>query len=202
MLHIEFLTDLGARVTVDVENPDRLLEVQRQYGRLGWTSGEVPVGGYQFPLENEADFDWALIGARKWTNPEGEDMILHRGHAYRRRELDAVDTRKMKLPAAIKYSRGAKSTDPEHVREKSDGDFEYVTLAIFRGGKRQERFAMLGGAAQHQNAAPARTAQPQTGNGQVARPAQASRPPAEAARPAQARAARPSSEAEEGEIPF
>lgn len=146
MLHIEFLTDLGAKVTVDVESHEKLLDVQRQYGRLGWTSGEVPTGGYQFPLDNEQDFDWTLIGARKWTNPEGEEMIMHRGHAYRRRELEAVDSRKMKLPAAIKYSRGAKSTDPDHVREKSDGEFEYVTLAIFRGGKRVERFAIPGAA--------------------------------------------------------
>lgn len=124
MLHIEFTTDLGARVTVDVESPAQLLDTQRQYGRLGWTSGDVPSGGYQFPLENEADFDWTLIGARRWTSPDGEELVIHRGHAYRRRELEAVDSRKMKLPAAVKYSRGAKSTDPEHVREKSDGEFE------------------------------------------------------------------------------
>lgn len=141
MLHIEFTTDLGAKVIVDIPSADQLLDVQRKYGRLGWTSGEVPKGGYQFPFENETDFDWALIGARPWTSPDGEEMVWHRGHAYRRRELEAVESRKMKLPAAIKYSRGAKPTDPEHLREKSDGDIEYVTLAIFRGGKRQERYA-------------------------------------------------------------
>lgn len=141
MLHIEFITDLGAKVIVDVPSADQLLEVQRRYGRLGWTSGEIPTGGYLFPFENETDFDWALIGARPWTSPDGEEMVWHRGHAYRRRELEAVESRKMKLPAAIKYSRGAKPTDPEHLREKSDGDIEYVTLAIFRGGKRQERYA-------------------------------------------------------------
>lgn len=142
MLHVEFVTDLGAKVTVDVAGPEQLLDVQRHYGRLGWTSGEVPAGGYLFPLDNKADFDWSLIGARPWTNPEGEVMILHRGHAYRRRELEAVDSRKLKLPKAVKYSRGAKPTDPEHLREKADGEIEYVTLAIFRGGKRQERFAV------------------------------------------------------------
>ncbi|MFC6617910.1 single-stranded DNA-binding protein [Deinococcus radiophilus] len=141
MLHIEFITDLGAKVTVDVERPEQLLDVQRHYGRLGWTSGEVPNGGFVFPLDNEPDFDWSLIGARPWTNPEGEVMILHRGHAYRRRELEAVDSRKLKLPKAVKYSRGAKPTDPEHLREKADGEIEYVTLAMFRGGKRQDRFA-------------------------------------------------------------
>ncbi|WP_261664435.1 single-stranded DNA-binding protein [Deinococcus sp. Marseille-Q6407] len=141
MLHIEFTTDLGAKVTVDVERADQVMDIQRHYGRLGWTSGEVPSGGYVFPLDNEPDFDWSLIGARPWTNPEGEVMVLHRGHAYRRRELEAVDSRKLKLPKAIKYSRGARPTDPEHLREKADGEIEYVTLAIFRGGKRQDRFA-------------------------------------------------------------
>ena len=156
MLHIEFTTDLGAKVTVDVSSADQLLDIQRQYGKLGWTSGQIPNGGYQFPLENEIDFDWALVGARRWTSPDGEELILHKGHSYRRRELEAVDSRKMKLPAAVKYSRGAKSTDPEHVREKSDGEFEYVTLAIFRGGKRQERYAT---SAAGRTAQPARAAQ-------------------------------------------
>lgn len=181
MLHIEFVTDLGAHVTVDVDSADKLLDVQRQYGRLGWTSGAVPGGGYQFPLDNEPDFDWSLIGARKWTNPEGEEMVIHRGLAYRRRELEAVDSRKMKLPAAVKYSRGARGTDPEHVREKADGEFEYVTLAIFRGGKRQDRYAVPGGRA---GSVPG---QPQT-----ARPA---------ARPQPAPAPRPAPVAEE-ETPF
>lgn len=196
MLHIEFLTDLGAKVTVDVESADKLLEVQRQYGRLGWTSGDIPSGGFQFPLDNEPDFDWSLLGARKWTNPEGEEMIMHRGHAYRRRELEAVDSRKMKLPAAIKYSRGAKSTDPDHVREKSDGEFEYVTLAIFRGGKRQERFAIPGG--QQRQPAPV---QP------VARPGAAqtggTRPQGGApARPARSQVNAPQGAGQEEEIPF
>ncbi|GAA5502853.1 single-stranded DNA-binding protein DdrB [Deinococcus xinjiangensis] len=194
MLHIEFLTDLGAKVTVDVESADKLLDVQRQYGRLGWTSGEIPAGGYQFPLDNEADFDWSLIGARKWTNPEGEELVMHKGHAYRRRELEAVDSRKMKLPAAVKFSRGAKSTDPEHVREKADGEFEYVTLAIFRGGKRQERYAMPQGQGQRQHA-------PQPSAAQPARPT-AARPQAQAQpAPKAARAPAPEAASEE-EIPF
>ncbi|UBV42888.1 single-stranded DNA-binding protein [Deinococcus taeanensis] len=180
MLHIEFTTDLGARVTVDVDSADKLLDIQRQYGRLGWTSGEIPTGGYQFPLDNELDFDWHLIGARKWTSPDGEELVIHKGYAYRRRELEAVDSRKMKLPAAVKYSRGAKSTDPDHIREKSDGEFEYVTLAIFRGGKRQERYATPGGRTQPSAPAAARPAAPR---------------PAPAARPAPARPA-------EDETPF
>lgn len=87
-------------------------------------------------------------------------MVIHKGLAYRRRELEAVDSRKMKLPAAVKYSRGARGTDPEHVREKADGEFEYVTLAIFRGGKRQDRYAIPGGRPSQQAARPA-AARPQ-----------------------------------------
>lgn len=183
MLKIEFLTDLGARVSVDVENEGRLLEVQRHYGRLGWTSGEIPSGGYQFPLDNEPDFDWSLIGARKWTSPDGEELVIHRGHAYRRRELEAVDSRKLKLPAAIKYSRGAKVSDPPHVREKADGDIEYVSLAIFRGGKRQDRYAVPGqghAAAPRSSAARPAPAQarPTPPQAVQARPAPAPRPEA------------------------
>lgn len=186
MLRIEFVTDLGARVSVEVEGAEKLLDIQRQYGRLGWTSGEVPQGGYLFPLENEPDFDWSLIGARKFTNSDGEEMVMHRGHAYRRRELEAVDSRKLKLPAAIKYSRGAKNSDPEHVREKADGEFEYVTLAIFRGGKRQDRFALPAGRAQAPQGGPRPTApagpRPQAAQAPAGRPA----PAPAAARPAPA----------------
>ena len=177
MLQIEFITDLGARVTVNVEHESRLLDVQRHYGRLGWTSGEIPSGGYQFPIENEADFDWSLIGARKWKSPEGEELVIHRGHAYRRRELEAVDSRKLKLPAAIKYSRGAKVSDPQHVREKADGDIEYVSLAIFRGGKRQERYAVPGGAAGSGPGRPAPQGQPAQARPQAAAARPAARPP-------------------------
>lgn len=177
MLHIEFITDLGARVTVDVDSADKLLDVQRQYGRLGWTSGELPSGGYQFPFDNEADFDWTLLGARKYTTPEGEEMVYHKGHGYRRRELEPVDSRKMKLPAAVKYSRGAKNSDPDHVREKADGEFEYVTLAIFRGGRRQDRYAVPGGAT---SGAPRTAAAPAQAAPQRPRPTAAAAPRANA----------------------
>jgi hypothetical protein len=39
----------------------------------------------------------------------------------------------MKLAAAIKYSRGARDSDPPEIKERS-GEFEYVTLILFRGG--------------------------------------------------------------------
>lgn len=159
MLHIEFTTDLGARVTVDVERPEQLLEVQRRYGRLGWYSGDVPAGGFQFPLENEPDFDWTLLGGRKFTTEDGEEAVYCRGAVWKRRELAAVDTRKLRLPQAVKYSRGARPTDPEHLREKSDGEIEYVTLAIFRGGRRNPTYATPGDAARAARPAPSRVAE-------------------------------------------
>lgn len=138
---MEFTTDLGAKVTVSFERAEQVLDIQRQYGKLGWVSGDLPSGGFQFPLENEHDFDWALIGARPFTSDDGEACVWCRGAVWKRRELEAVQTKKMTLPAAVKYSRGAKPTDPAHIREKADGDIEYVTLAMFRGGKRQDRYA-------------------------------------------------------------
>lgn len=178
MIRIDFVTDLGAKVAVDVEDETRLLAVQRQYGRLGWTSGEIPAGGYQFPLDNAEDFDWSLIGARKWVNPEGEEMIIHKGLAYRRRDLEAVDSRKLTLPKAVKYSRGARGTDPEHVREVQ-GEFSYVTLVFFRGGRRQDRYAAP------QNESQVRPAQTQVGQPQTGQiPAPRPRPaPAAVPRP-------------------
>lgn len=142
MLQMEFVTDLGAKVTVSFERAEQVLDIQRQYGKLGWVSGDLPSGGFQFPLENEHDFDWALIGARPFTSDDGEACVWCRGAVWKRRELEAVQTKKITLPAAVKYSRGAKPTDPAHIREKADGDIEYVTLAMFRGGKRQDRYAV------------------------------------------------------------
>ncbi|MGQ0814814.1 MAG: single-stranded DNA-binding protein [Gemmatimonadota bacterium] len=43
----------------------------------------------------------------------------------------------------MKYSRGAKHTDPPEIVEEGDGSFRYVTLAVFRGdGRRREEYAM------------------------------------------------------------
>jgi hypothetical protein len=50
----------------------------------------------------------------------------------------------MKLGRAIKYSRGARSTDPAEGVEGEEGSaFRYVTLAVFRGeGRRWEQYAV------------------------------------------------------------
>lgn len=141
MITIEFISDLGHTVTVTVEGDEAMWAELRTRGAMRWRPAHLPAGGFSFPLENEVDFDWRLIGGRA-GEIEGEAGVWWCGQFYKRRELAAVDTKKMRLPAAVKYSRGAKPTDPEHLREKGDAEFEYVTLAVFRGGRRDERFAV------------------------------------------------------------
>lgn len=132
---------LQVSVKIDLDNPGRAM---RGMGSLGYTPCLVqPIGGFKFPLAAEEKFAWDSIGGRLWLNPEGEVVVFWRGEAYKRRVLEAVDSRKMKLPAAVKYSRGSKSYDPEYMREKADGEFEYVTLAIFRGNGRVDMNTQL-----------------------------------------------------------
>lgn len=149
MAEVQFHTELGAAVLVPVEGDtapalwQAVLRTLREYGHLGWRSGTVPRGGFRFPLANEPDFDWRLIGARRGTcTIEGEERegVWYAGQFYSRRELPA--TRKIKDPA-VKYSRGAKSTDPAEIVEEGDGSFRYVTLAVFRGGgRRRDEYAI------------------------------------------------------------
>ncbi|MFN3265781.1 MAG: single-stranded DNA-binding protein [Deinococcales bacterium] len=82
-------------------------------------------------------FDWRLIGAgpaeiRNNTTQTLEPGVWYKGDFYKRRELEPVENKKMKLAAAIKYSRGARDSDSAEIREKS-GEVEYVTLILFRG---------------------------------------------------------------------
>ena len=150
MATVRFLNDLGAEVLVPVkgDTPDQVrravLQVLREYGRMGWRSGDVPRGGFRFPLANEPDFDWRLIGGRRCTvkvDGEERDGVWYAGAFYTRRELEP--NRRMKLAAAVKYSRGAKNTDPPEIVEEGEGSFRYVTLAVFRGdGRRREEYAV------------------------------------------------------------
>ncbi|GGR12409.1 single-stranded DNA-binding protein [Deinococcus ruber] len=127
---------LGTSLSVEVEDERDLLNVLRRYGRQGWTSGELPAGGLSLPLAMADNFDWALIGARPYTNGDGEACVLYKGQSYKRRELDEVDTKKLKLPRIVKYSRGARPTDPPHLKEGEEGGVQYVTLISFRGAGR------------------------------------------------------------------
>lgn len=133
---------LGEEVTINLDSGKDLYPTLSKWGARGFYSGAVPAGGYQLPFENEHDFNWALIGGRTFTNGDGEVCVFCQGHVYKRREFEAVDSRKLTMPAAVKYSRGAKPADPPHIREKGDGDIEYVSLAVFRGGRRNEAFAL------------------------------------------------------------
>jgi hypothetical protein len=117
MATVRFFNDLGAEVFVPVsgETPGQVrqavLRTLREYGRMGWRSGEVPPGGFRFPLANEPDFDWHLIGGRRGTcTVDGEERegVWYAGHFYTRRE----------------------------VVDEGDGSFRYVALATFRGEAR------------------------------------------------------------------
>ncbi|AZI44032.1 single-stranded DNA-binding protein [Deinococcus psychrotolerans] len=134
MIQIHLTSPIGTAISVAVENAASILPTVRQYGKLGYTSGEVPSGGHSLPLANADDFDFALIGAHPYINKEGEACIMHRGQSYKRRELEAVENKKMSLPKIVKYSRGARPTDLPHVKEGEDGGIQYVTLLTFRGG--------------------------------------------------------------------
>ena len=127
---------LGTSISVDVAEERELLSVLRRYGRQGWTSGDIPAGGLSLPLAMADTFDWALIGARAYTSEGGEQAVIHKGQSYKRRELDEVDTKKIKLPRIVKYSRGARPTDLLNLKEGEEGGVQYVTLISFRGGGR------------------------------------------------------------------
>lgn len=126
---------LGTKITIDCKDESEMHQVLRQYGKRGWTSGEIPPGGIILPLAMADTFDWSLIGAREFANQDGEKCVFHKGQVYKRRELEEVDTKKLKLPKVIKYSRGARPTDPEHLKEGEES-VRYVTLITFRGNGR------------------------------------------------------------------
>jgi hypothetical protein len=52
MATLRFITDLGAEVLVRVEGRNApeirqaVLQTLREYGRMGWRSGDIPAGGF------------------------------------------------------------------------------------------------------------------------------------------------------------
>ncbi|WP_045234277.1 single-stranded DNA-binding protein [Deinococcus pimensis] len=136
MPQIHLTGPLGTSLTVEVQDERDIIATLRKYGKSGWTSGEIPPGGLVLPLAMADLFDWTLIGARPFTTDDGEQCVFYRGQTYKRRELDEVDTKKLKLPKIVKYSRGARPTDPTHLKEGEEGSVQYVTLITFRGGGR------------------------------------------------------------------
>lgn len=142
-----FIDELGVEITVYAQDAAQVRGLQREYGRRGWrVKREEKRGGLLLPYAQHDTFDFSLLGARFWTTPEGETVLLCGGHAYKQRILEKVDSRKMKLPEAVKYSRGAKSTDPPHLVEPAEGEFSYVTLVVFKNaGKAQPSLSLPNG---------------------------------------------------------
>lgn len=136
MPNLHLTGPLGTQLTVEVQDDKDVLTILRRYGKNGWTSGELPPGGLVLPLAMADIFDWSLIGARPYVNNDGESCVLYKGQSFKRRELEEVDTKKIKLPKIVKYSRGARPTDLPHLKEGEEGGVQYVTLITFRGNGR------------------------------------------------------------------
>lgn len=112
---------LGTKLSVEVASEKEVIATLRKYGRQGWSSGELPAGGLSLPFAMADVFDFSLIGGHPYTNNDGEACVMYRGQSYKRRDLEEVDTKKMHLPACVKYSRGARPTDPPHLKEGEEG---------------------------------------------------------------------------------
>lgn len=126
---LHLVNALGMRVSVDFAGD--AFGLMRSLGRAGWGPLEVPAGGFRLPLALHDKFDWSLIGAYPLTI-DGESGVMFQGQFYKQRSYEE-QVKGKKLPAAIKYSRGAKKTDPPHIVEEGSGDSAYVTLISFRG---------------------------------------------------------------------
>ncbi len=133
-IQLHLVGPLGTSISIEVQEEREIFPALRKYGKSGWSSGDLPAGGVSLPLAMADIFDWSLIGARPYTNADGEQAVMYRGQSYKRRELDEVDTKKLKLPKIVKYSRGARPTDLPHLKEGEDGGVQYITLITFRGG--------------------------------------------------------------------
>ena len=153
---------LGIELTLHVDSPQAALAAVRHYASAGFLPKRtLKHGGVTLPYAQHDTFDFRLLGARPYTDRDGNLGVLCDGHFYKKRVLEAVDSRKMKLPPVIKYSRGAKNSDPDHLREKTEGDFEYVTLISFKGGAKPLPAFNLPGGAKHAHAGLAVTAPPE-----------------------------------------
>jgi hypothetical protein len=134
--YLQISDSLGIlHLSIPVKSIEDALLVRRTVGARGWTSGDVPTGGYVFPYAMADSFDFALIGAREFTQTDKETgevtkKLQHRGQYYTRRDEPAINKGAKKLPARVWYSRGAKAADG--VDKDSDG-FAYVCLISFVG---------------------------------------------------------------------
>ena len=131
----EMQNELGMTVRVSISSLDEIYAIQRKYGPRGWRPGGIPAGGYgPFPYAMAERFDFALIGAKLVTIGD-ERVVVYNGQIYKRRDMAEQKKGDKKIPAQITYSRAAKATDPEAIRESSGESMNlgYVTLVRFRG---------------------------------------------------------------------
>ena len=123
---------LGTPLEVELNEGENYLEALRMLGKQGITGFKLTPNPLILPYSSHDDFDWSLIGARHFKIND-EFVVRFDGHYYKQRVFDEEIKGSKKLAAAIKYSRGALNGDPDELIEKS-GEFEYVTLIIFKGG--------------------------------------------------------------------
>jgi hypothetical protein len=134
-----FKNVLGMQVPVVFKTVDEAYALTREFAARGFVAGDVPVGGYSLPYASAETFDWSLIGARHFTfvkDGAQEQAVERLGEVYTRKDLEAK-TKPYKLPPMVKYSRGARESDPVEIRENPTGDNKgYITLIEFVGGGR------------------------------------------------------------------
>lgn len=134
-------TYTGIRINLNIVSSSDAFAKMRKLGTMGWTSGEIPDGGLILSYDMVDLYDWALIGANEGTFQAIEDgetitkkCVYYRGSRYTRRDNLAKKENGVSYPAMISYSRGAKETDPVHIREGATGlNKGYITLARFKG---------------------------------------------------------------------
>jgi hypothetical protein len=138
------LSPLAMPIDVAIGSEDDALAFMRDHADLGWSPAHIPDGGYVFPYDMAEDFDFRLIGARTFCKdvPYGtqgkvrKDVrhLVHRGFVYQERSLDEDTSSSQRGAAKIKFSRGAKPTDPPHLKEAAAADKAgYITLISFVG---------------------------------------------------------------------
>ncbi|ASN83239.1 single-stranded DNA-binding protein [Deinococcus ficus] len=133
---IHVTNNLGHQGSMTLPNVQAAMDVIREVSRLGYRCGTVPPGGIELPMRMFPVFDWSVIGADKpFIVGEGADaklMVRHGGFVYSHRWGPAVSSAKLKLPAKVWFSRGAKQTDDEQAKQGTDA-IEYVRLISFSG---------------------------------------------------------------------
>jgi hypothetical protein len=132
---------LGQKFHLHINSAAEAYAKMRILGTQGWST-DIPPGGIILPYAMADCFDWSLIGARPYEfniiddgQPVKKHAVEYRGESYKRRDNPAKKEKGVNYPDMISYSRGGKSTDPDHIKESrsevvKDG---YVTLITFRG---------------------------------------------------------------------